>query len=200
MPVKKIVTTKYVDDEDFEFVHEPVEDSLKIKRTRKGYEARYLVVDTDAQQPENDDNAFLVHYHRDFEVRRDGVVAKDELADLYHGKEADITEHYWIFWTAALIHSGVWLKLSTGGFAEDPGGWDTSHCGAVLIAKEEWPTEDDARKYAEGIIEQWNQYLSGDVYGIVKETYNKEKEQFTEDACWGFYGRRWAEEALETEL
>jgi hypothetical protein len=195
--IKKVI--KYVDDEGFEFTHEPVEDSLKIRRTRKGYEARYLVADTDAQPPEHDDNAFLVHYHRQFEIRRDKMIEKDDLVNLFRNKKSE-TDNYWVFWTAALIHSGVWLKLGTGGFGEDPGGWDTSHCGAVLITKEEWPKEADARKYAEGIIEEYNQYLSGDVYGIVKETYNKKKEQLTEDVCWGFYGRRWAEEALQSEI
>jgi len=47
---------------------------------------------------------------------------------------------------------------------------------------------------------QWNQYLSGDVYEIIKETYDKEKNHLDHDSCWGFYGYKYALEALQTEI
>jgi hypothetical protein len=34
--IKKIVKTTFVDDEGFEFCHEPIEDSLTIKETDEG--------------------------------------------------------------------------------------------------------------------------------------------------------------------
>ena len=78
--------------------------------------------------------------------------------------------------------------------------------------------EDKAKEYAEGLMETWNQYLSGDVWGFIVEkpntTYSISKEDFDTlittgtftsdnflkvidvedeweevDSCWGFYGQ-----------
>lgn len=196
MSVKKKVT--YVSDEGFEFTHEPVDGTLKIKKTEGGFEARYLTPDDDIQSPDSwaDDGLFLVHYHRDFDVRRDVVVTQDQLVGLLKA-EADSLPGYWIFWTKAYIHSGVHLALSSGGFDCDPGGWDTSHCGAVLASKKEFRKRATAEKAALSLIEAWNQYLSGDVYGLVIEQFDKDRCLVHTSATWGYYGEKYALEELE---
>ena len=57
---------------------EPIEDTIKIKSTKEGFKALYLTYDTDPISPEEDqdNNLFLVAYHRDFDVRRDKVIAR----------------------------------------------------------------------------------------------------------------------------
>ncbi len=215
--VKKIVKTQYVDEEEgFDYSFEPVEDTITIKKVNGGFEARYLVQDSYPIPPDemDDDNLFLVNYHRDFDVRRDKVITKDDLVNWYRQEFDDYKEDfddgneegkfpleadYWIFPLSCLVHSGVWLSLRRS-FACDSQGWDTSHVGAVLVAKEEWPEEAKAIEAAESLVEQWNQYLSGDVYGIVKETYDGDKNQIEEDSCWGFYGYKYAMEALQTDI
>jgi hypothetical protein len=209
--IKKIVKTRFVDEEGFEFTFEPVENSLTITKKRKGYEARYLVQDDNAEAPENDDNAFLVHYHRSFEVSRDSIITKNDLANWYRKEFTDYddgegnlsenipqAEQYWIFPVTAYIHSGVALYLGKVVHPFDQAGWDTSHVGAVLIGKDEWSDENKAYEYAEGIIKDWNAYLSGDVYGIVKETYDKGKNQVDQDSCWGFFEYKYAIEELKS--
>ena len=214
MCVKKIVNTRYVDDEKgFEYTFEPIEDSITIKKTKSGYEARYLVQDEHYDGPDErgDDGLFLVNYHRDFDVRRDSVITKDDLVNWYRGDFEDykddpddenedgrfpLEEKYYIFKLACLSHSGVWLSLRHS-FDCDPGGWDTSHVGAVLVSKEEWPDRAKAIEAAEGLVETWNQYLSGDVYGCVVEYYDKKKQQIDHDSCWGFYGHKYALEELK---
>lgn len=52
-------------------------------------------------------------------------------------------------------------------------------------------------KAAKGCIEMWNQYLSGDVYGVVVETYDPLKNQIKNDAVWGFYGFKYAMQELK---
>jgi len=47
------------------------------------------------------------------------------------------------------------------------------------------------------LVESWNEYLGGDVYGCVKETYDKNKKQIDQDSCWGFYGYKYALEELK---
>jgi len=40
--------------------------------------------------------------------------------------------------------------------------------------------------------------LSGEVFAIVKETYDKDKNQVDHDAVWGFIGLEHAKESLAT--
>ncbi len=85
--------------------------------------------------------------------------------------------NYYIFTVYATIHSGVHLSLARGGQV-----WDVSSTGFVLVKKDHisdeinksWKDiyhkgksdEEVAETIAEGLIETWNQYLSGEVYGF----------------------------------
>lgn len=141
--------------------------------------------DDDAMSPDEwaDDNAFLVHYHRDFYLSRDSVITEDDARAWYQGEEIEQVTEYWIFPVAAYIHGGVALALGNGrGFPDYC--WDVCHCGLVLLAREEWADEAAARKYAEAKIQEWNYYLSGQVYGYVVEDQDGEHI----DSCWGFIG------------
>ncbi|HRZ15236.1 MAG TPA: hypothetical protein P5110_07000 [Candidatus Omnitrophota bacterium] len=106
---------------------------------------------------------------------------------------------YRIFGLEAYIHGGVVLALSHEGNFPDRR-WDVSQLGLVFVSKEEWKTRKKARKAAQGLIETWNQYLSGDVYTIVREDYDKEKNQINYDCVGGYYGREYAFKAVKTEV
>ncbi len=224
MKIKKV--THYVSEEGFEFTFEPVEDTVTITKTENGYEARYLVQDDNAMSPDEDEDEglFLVGYHRDFTVNRekrkydketgrstviDNGISKELAQHIANGgkyedgsidsEAKDYIKKYHIFGLEAYIHSGVVLALSNeGNFCDRQ--WDVSQLGLVFVSKEEWKTRVKAREAAIGLIETWNQYLSGDTYGIVKETYDKDKEQLDHDACWGFGGYDYALESLKTEI
>jgi len=178
-----------------ENVHEETRNGLKIRISQ----------DHDAESPSawGDDNLFLVGYHRDFSV--DGpkekgylILDKNECATILRGNVdpedlgiQNILNKYHVFALSAYIHSGVKLYLgdivcapfdtpsSSGGR-----GWDTSLLGAVLVAKTEWPEQDKAEEAAQGLVNTWNGYLSGNVYGYTIEDAQGEHL----DSCWGFYG------------
>lgn len=95
----------------------------------------------------------------------------------------DYIKKYHIFGLEAYIHSGVVLALSREGNFPDRQ-WDVSQLGLCFASKKEWRTRAKARKAVLGLIEYWNDYLSGNVYGYVIE--DKEGNSF--DSCWGFYG------------
>jgi hypothetical protein len=145
------------------------------------------------QSPDDwgDQNVFLVAYHRDFEVRRDNILTKDVAIALktgdYEGYEEDceaINKKYFVFGLEAYIHSGVVLAISQeGNFCDRR--WDVSQLGLVLVAKTEAKKEKDAKKLAEGLIEEWNEYLSGNVYAFRTED---ETNGVDIDSCGGFYG------------
>jgi len=84
----------------------------------KGYSIT-LYQDTDYQgSPEDyeDDNLFLVHYHRDFEVKNDKIITEDDARNIYQGEKIEQLKKYHIFFVDAYIHSGIALSLA-GGFS-----------------------------------------------------------------------------------
>lgn len=199
------ITTKIVreDDEGFSYTFEPIEDTIIKTKTDAGYEIRYLVRDDEggsSPSDNGDDNLFLVNYHRDFWVTKDEIITKDDVISWYRLEGCPQSETYWIYVLASYNHSGTYLYLGGGTPACDPGGWDTSHVGLVLVSKEEWPEEEAAKKAAQGLVEYWNQYLTGDVYGCVVEKFNNAKEPVEHDAVWGYFGMENAKVALENDF
>lgn len=190
----------YYDDEGFEFIFEPIEETISIEKTEDGFEARYLTRDEISENPDEwgDTGVFLVNYHRDFWVEKDEIITKDEARDFYQGKTIEAEKNYFIFPLTSYIHSGVILYLGNHAnpTGQGYGHWDTSHIGLVLISKKEAESQEKAKKIAEGLIQTWNSYLSGDVYGCVMETYDDEKNPSDHDSVWGFYGFEYAKKEL----
>lgn len=142
--------------------------------------------DDDPMRPDEwDDAVWLIAGHRDFfvppEKNRRHFSVQDEIDS--HKK----THH--VFLLEAYIHSGVVLALAGEGNFPDRM-WDVSLLGAVFVDKKETRFHKKAREMAQGKIDEWNQYLSGDVWGVVIEDDNGNHL----DSCWGFYGRKYAEE------
>ena len=197
--------TKYISEEaGFEFTFEPVEDTISIDETKDGYTAKYLVRDDNPTNPSDygdDGVGFLVSYHRDFDVRKDDIITEDDARKLYQGEKIPQQKDYYIFAVDAYIHSGVALSFAGGFSGRLPEGherFDVSSVGLILVNKKEIKTRKEAQTFAKGLIENWNQYNSGDVYGMVIETYDKNKKQKTQDATWGYYGYKDAMKELKT--
>jgi len=147
----------------------------------KGYKINIYQDELSGDQNPNewsDDNVFLVNYHNDFYVENDKIITKNDVKNWYAGEKIEQAKDYHIFMLSCLIHSGVWLSLNYS-FVSDGQGWDTSHIGIVLVSKKEARTKKKALKLAEGLLETWNDYLSGNVYGYDVEGIA---------SCWGFYG------------
>lgn len=211
MEIKTVKTVKYISDEGFSFTFLPVNGDVEVIKTKEGYDCKYLVQDENYPSPDEDgDNAlFLVGYHRDFTVKNDKIITKQQCINLFEDEKnldeddaewvKEFKSKYFIFALEAYIHSGAVLALSREGNFPDRQ-WDVSQLGACFALKSEFNTIEKAKKACLGLIETWNCSLSGDVYGIVREHYNKDKEQLDFDAVWGFYGYKYAQEALKTEI
>lgn len=137
-----------------------------------------------------DNDLFLLSYHRDFWVEMDKVVTKAELLEAFEEpKKSDVASRFHIFPIEAYIHSGVVLAFSKCGNFPDLQ-WDVSLVGAILADKKEFRNRKTAERAAISLLDMWNQYLSGDVYGyVVKDPNGKEV-----DSCCGFYGLDYARE------
>lgn len=205
MKVQKRTKTWYTTDEGFEFVFEPIEDSVTVKETKDGYEVRYLTQDDNYDSPDDwgDNSLFLTGYHRDFSVeskivsKRDcQILVEDDLDEDEQARKEELQKEYWTFGLEAYIHSGVRLAFRNMGNFPDRL-WDVSFVGLIFADKKEFKTEKDAENCAKGLIDTWNMYLSGEVYGCIKEIYDKDKQQIDHDICWGYYGYKHAIEELE---
>ena len=179
----------------------------------KGYEIK-IVYDEDSFSPDEDgdDGLFLVGYHRDFWVDRkktkynketgqretiDSGISQELAQSIFNKgryedgsineEVKDYLKKYHIFPLSAYIHSGVRLYLGTHKVCQ----WDSCQVGLVFALKSEWKTKAKALKAVEGLVETWNDYLSGQVYGF--QVYKDDKQI---DSCYGFYGDEGRKEAI----
>lgn len=137
-----------------------------------------------------DDGMFITAYHRDFSIDSKEISKNECIAlaggDMMIERERlnELKNKYWYFGLEAYIHSGVVLALSHEGNFPDRN-WDVSQLGMVFVTKTEAKTRERAKKMAQGLIETWNDCLSGNVYGFMTED---EKNGIDIDSWWGFYG------------
>ena len=155
----------------------------------KGYNIE-IKQDKIAESPDDwgDDVLFLVGWDsRNFWIEREeftkeifGAYIDPDNYEDYIDEMKTIKKEYHIFGLDAYIHSGISLSLHNEGYCCR---WDTSNfIGAVFVKKTEVKTKPKAEKIARGLIETWNDYLSGNIYG-----YNIELDDGN-DSCCGYYG------------
>ena len=152
--------------------------------------------DEHAESPDNwgDTGQFIVYDHRDFYVER-AAFNPDEIFEHFQANEGakgnKLFKGFYVLPLYAYIHSGVSLALRRNGDGQywQHAGWDTSFKGFVLIKREKGSyTPEQVWNAAKGLVDTWNMYLSGDVYGY--EVTGKDGGQL--DSCFGFYGRDYA--------
>jgi hypothetical protein len=139
-----------------------------------------------------DNNLFLVAKHDQFYVSAPGETRVPQYANEVVDK---YKKTHWIFPIEAYIHSGVALAFSGEGNFPDRQ-WDVSQLGFIFASKKEWRLSKSAREAAKGLIDHWNQYLSGDVWGYILE--NNEGEVI--ESVWGFYGHEYCEEQAKASM
>jgi hypothetical protein len=139
-----------------------------------------IVRDDYAQSPDDygDDSLFLAYGTRSVAAGRKGY-ARNGAARLgcYH-----------VF--ALGVNDGPYTILTLGaavaptGADYDDDDSDDRGPGYVYVARDEWPDEEAARRAAESLVDEWNGFLSGEVYGYVV----RDADGDTVDGCWGYTG------------
>lgn len=94
-----------------------------------------------------------------------------------------------------LDHSVQSIRVGSGAWGCDPGGWDSGTVGFVYASRnkimENFNRERMSKKLREQVeeylraeIETYDAYMTGDVYGyVILDPYGNNI-----DSCWGFYG------------
>ena len=99
-------------------------------------------------------------------------------------------------------HGGITMR--TGEFSDH---WDSGQVGFIFARREDVLAEygkkrisqklrDEVTKRLEAEVKEYDQYLTGDVWGYIIEDHHGEEL----DSCWGFFGREWCEEAAKLFL
>jgi hypothetical protein len=100
-------------------------------------------------------------------------------------------------------HSGISMSVGSGAHQCDPGGWDSGQVGWIFMTKKV-ARENFGKRLTKAVlakieacleaeVEEYDQYLTGDVYWYEVEDANGD----TVDSCGGLYGFKWAKEAAE---
>lgn len=152
----------------------------------KGYTIK-VYYDEDPMNPrtEQDHVGVMVCAHRSYNLGDVQVHSADEVEE--HLKEHGAVVQLNLY---LMDHGGI--SMSTGSFG-DP--WDSGQVGVIYLTRETirkewgWTRITKARrsqliKYLEAEVEEYDAYISGQVYGYTIE--NLAGEQL--DSCWGFYG------------
>lgn len=152
-----------------------------------------IYVDPDPISPRdsryNDNLGTMVCFNRkyslgdDHNIRADDFTGWEEIEEyLERERDAVVILPLYLY-----DHSG--LVMNTGGFTCP---WDSGQVGFIYVSKNRIENEygqdtrenrENAKRVLECEVEEYSKYLSGDVYGYVIYTEEREKE----DSCWGFY-------------
>lgn len=169
--------------EDTEFVTEfPVADytGQDIRRTDEGkVQIAYLSYEECPEYEFEDGVEF-----KEFTTQ----IARDEfygqMAILHGVSRVFIVEHY--------EHSGHHYSLV--GEGNYPDRQFDVRPSVVLVVPDD---ATEPREYAQGILDEYNAYLAGEVYGVVVETFEPDGTPVDCDAVWGYIGTEYALEEMK---
>jgi len=141
-----------------------------------------ILYDEQPQSPGewSNEDCFLVYDHNQFSVEVKGFDPTDIWSHIQETKKW-FYDGYYVFPVYAYIHSGVTLSLGDSSYPFTCP-WDTSMTGFALVKRVKgWTySKKQAEKVAKAVVEEWDNYCTGQVYGYVIN----DNEEF----CWGYNG------------
>lgn len=191
----------------FDLMFDPIE--YAVEKTPEGYSVRYIAVDNEPESPRQCDNfGKMVCFHGKYNLgdehayRWERFNSWNELRN-----EIEINEHPAVIIPLYLYdHSGIAMKTYPSGNR-----WDSGQVGFIFVSEDKIREEfsianndnitdeiiENAKKILEGEVVLYNYYLSGDVYRLVKEKFDKDRKQLDHDIVGGYYGMENAREGLK---
>lgn len=190
----------------FEPIDKKDSDAYIIEETPNGYNIKYIAIDNDPESPRDCDNlGTMVCFHKryilgdeDHGYRRENFNSWKELKKIIEEKE-DVAVILPLY---LYDHSGITMRTYP---FEDR--WDSGQVGFIFVSKDKVRKEfsvteindeilDKVKKLLESDVEIYNDFLTGNVYRLVKETFDKDKNQIYYDIIGGYYGLQYAKEEL----
>jgi len=175
-----------------------VADTIKITNNLRVL----LLYDEDVETPEDDIVQITYGKHSRYTLGTHPV-GEDEMQEIGEKIEAGLYVGWPVY---AYVHSGATICCGSGNPFSCP--WDSGMSGFAYMhladalkefsdpAKTKEEVIQAALNYVRGVVETFDQCLTGDVYGyIVQSREDKDSDWEAMDSCWGFFGREYAEES-----
>jgi hypothetical protein len=160
-----------------------------------------LCYDSDPETPEDDLVKITYGKHSRYTLGTDPV-DEEEMQEIGEKIEAGLYVGWPVY---AYVHSGATIRCGNGNPFSCP--WDSGMSGYAYMhladALKEFsdPTKTKeeviqaALNYVRGVVETFDQYLTGDVYGFIVQTREDDDSDWEDmDSCWGFFGHEYAKE------
>ncbi len=193
----------------FDIMFDPVE--YKVEKTQEGYNIKYIAVDNEPESPRQCDNfGTMICFHRKYSIgdehsyRRERFNSWEELKSaIEENEDVGVILPLYLY-----DHSGITMK--TYPFNDI---WDSGQVGFIFVTKDKIIEEfkgsdsgenitnemlDIAKKILEGEVALYDHYLTGDVYRLVNEKFDKDRQRVDSDIVSGYYGLERAREELKT--
>jgi hypothetical protein len=196
----------------FDLMFEPVDkkdhDAFIVEETPDGYKVKYISVDNDPESPRSGDNfGTMICLHKryilgdeyDENMYKNNFNSWDELKNkIEENEDVAVILPLYLY-----DHSGI--TMQTHPFDDI---WDSGQVGFIFVSKDKVRKEfsvsditdeliEKIKTILEGEVEVYNEYLTGNVYSLVKETFDKDKRQIDYDIVGGYYGLKYTKEELK---
>lgn len=207
-----IVDKKETMSTKFNLMFEPVDikdsDTFVTEEIVDGYKVKYITIDDDPESPRDCDNiGTMVCFHKKYVLgdeehcyTREDFCSWEELEKAIEDNEdvAIILPLY--------LYDHCRITIRTYPFSDK---WDSGQIGFVFVSKDKIREEfsvtditdeilDKVKMLMKGEVEMYSEYLAGDVYRVVMETFDKDKCQKDYDLVGVYYGIKCAKEGLKT--
>jgi hypothetical protein len=167
-----------------------------------------IVADSEAEPPFEGDEPFKIAYLKSSRYTLGTeAVSEEEMEEIAKGIKRKSLIGLPVY---AYIHGGATIRAGSGNPFSCP--WDSGQSGFVYISAEDAKKEykefgvrywrKAAEKCCRGVVEDYDQYLTGDVWGIVIKRKGEEEDPEGEEieSVWGFYGSEYATEEAKRML
>lgn len=219
---------KFADNEDFlnDLIRENIKDItlinyVKNKKTSNGLELRYDRHEKMWQlwgtyylfplMSSRDAKFGIIEEYEDVTLLVDDIIEALPQEDKWKLLE----KHAQIIFMPLFLYDHSGITMNTCGYSCR---WDSGQVGYIYtdrktildsnayyrnkkgkstkITKNNW--KKAAYLWMEGEVEEYDQYLTGEVYGIIEEEYDAEGDTWEEtDSCWGFFNSKFGSELIE---
>lgn len=197
MNIRQITT--YENDDGFQFTYQPIDDTIRITENENGYEISYLTYDTDPQNPREWDNmGKMICFHKKYTLGD----KHDETPENFNGW-TDLRNYLIKEKNASVIlplflydHGQISISAAGDTYPYNDR-WDAGQVGFIYCTDEDIknglgahdkPDYERAKKILLGEVGTYNEFLTGDVYAVVREIYDKNKKRLDHDAVYGYHG------------
>lgn len=127
--------------------------------------------------------AFLHCFHKRYKMPHNEDLPGSDAFDSWDAMDEFLSKKHHTFKVSMYDHGGTTVKL--GSFSCQ---WDSGQIGFVCVPRRRGMTRKRAEKIAQSVVSEWDDLMTGNVWGFTIDEKIGEDEYELKDSCWGFVG------------